>query len=50
MSYQVRERNLATLEDMQKCVLSFESNLLARRVDKEKKGESQSRKNHPLPL
>jgi hypothetical protein len=31
MSYQLRERNPATLEDMHKCVVSVEANLLARR-------------------
>ena len=33
MSYQLRERNYATLEDMQKSVVSVEANLLARRVE-----------------
>ena len=32
MSYQLRERNYATLEDMQKSVVSVEENLLARRA------------------
>jgi hypothetical protein len=32
MSYQLRERNSATLEDMQKSVVSVEENLLARRA------------------
>jgi hypothetical protein len=32
MSYQLRERNYATLEDMQKSVVSVEANLLARRA------------------
>jgi hypothetical protein len=32
MSYQLRERNAATLEDMQKSVFSVEENLLARRA------------------
>jgi hypothetical protein len=32
MSYQLRERNSATLEDMQKSVVSVEANLLARRA------------------
>jgi hypothetical protein len=32
MSYQLRERNPATLEDMEKCVVSVEANLLARRA------------------
>jgi hypothetical protein len=32
MSYQLRERNPATLEDMQKCTVSVEENLLARRA------------------
>ena len=32
MSYQLRERNATTLEDMQKSVLSVESNILARRA------------------
>jgi hypothetical protein len=32
MSYQLRERNVATLEDMQKSVVSVEENLLARRA------------------
>jgi len=32
MSYQLRERNLATLEDMQKSVISVEANILARRA------------------
>jgi hypothetical protein len=32
MSYQLRERNVATLEDMQKSVVSVEANLLARRA------------------
>jgi hypothetical protein len=34
MSYQLRERNYATLEDMQKSVVSVEANLLARRARK----------------
>jgi hypothetical protein len=32
MSYQLRERNSATLEDMQKIFVSVEANLLARRA------------------
>ena len=32
MSYQLRERNFATLEDMQKSAVSVEENLLARRA------------------
>jgi hypothetical protein len=32
MSYQLRERNYTTLEDMQKSVVSVEANLLARRA------------------
>jgi hypothetical protein len=32
MSYQLRERNSATLEDMQKSAVSVEANLLARRA------------------
>jgi hypothetical protein len=32
MSYQLRERNPATLEEMQKCVVSVEANLLAKRA------------------
>jgi hypothetical protein len=32
MSYQLRERDAATLEDMQKCGISVEANLLARRA------------------
>jgi hypothetical protein len=32
MSYQLREINYATLEDMQKSALSVEANLLARRA------------------
>jgi ribonuclease HI len=32
MSYQLRERDAATLEDMQKCAISVEANLLARRA------------------
>jgi hypothetical protein len=32
MSYQLREKNYATLEDMQKSVVSVEANLLARRA------------------
>ena len=32
MSYQLRERNYATLEDMQKSVVSVEANILARRA------------------
>jgi hypothetical protein len=32
MSYQLRERNAATLEDMQKSVVSVEANILARRA------------------
>jgi hypothetical protein len=32
MSYQLRERNDATLEDMQKCAISVEANLLAKRA------------------
>lgn len=32
MSYQLRERNAATLEDMQKSAVSVEANLLARRA------------------
>jgi hypothetical protein len=30
MSYQLRERNAATLEDMQRCAISVEANLLAK--------------------
>jgi hypothetical protein len=32
MSYQLRERDAATLEDMQKCAISVEANLLAKRA------------------
>ena len=32
MSYQLRERNAATLEDMQKSAISVEANLLAKRA------------------
>jgi hypothetical protein len=32
MSYQLRERNSVTLEDMQKSVVSVEANILARRA------------------
>ena len=32
MAYQLRERSLATLEDMQKIAVSFEANLNARRA------------------
>ena len=32
MSYQLRERNSTTLEDMQKSAISVEANLLARRA------------------
>jgi hypothetical protein len=32
MSYQLRERNPATLEEMQRCVVSVEANLLAKRA------------------
>jgi hypothetical protein len=32
MSYQLRERNVSTLEDMQKSVISVEANLLAKRA------------------
>ena len=32
MSYQLRERNATTLEDMKKSVVSVEANLLARRA------------------
>jgi hypothetical protein len=32
MSYHLRERNSATLEDMQKSVVSVEENLLAKRA------------------
>jgi len=32
MSYQLRERNYATLEDMHKSVVSVEANMLARRA------------------
>jgi hypothetical protein len=32
MSYQLRERNPTTLEDMKKCVVSVEENLLAKRA------------------
>jgi hypothetical protein len=37
MSYQLRERNYFTLEDMQKSVVSVEANLLARRARKRTK-------------
>jgi hypothetical protein len=32
MSYQLRERNYTTLEDMQKSAISVEANLLAKRA------------------
>jgi hypothetical protein len=32
MSYQLRERNSTTLEDMQKSAISVEANLLAKRA------------------
>jgi hypothetical protein len=32
MSYQLRERNAATLEEMQKSAISVEANLLAKRA------------------
>jgi hypothetical protein len=32
MSYQLRERNHATLEEMQRCVVSVEENMLAKRA------------------
>jgi len=37
MSYQLRERNSVTLEDMQKSAVSVEANLLARRARKRTK-------------
>jgi hypothetical protein len=40
MSYQLRERNPATLEEMQRCVVSVEENLLAKRARQENREES----------
>jgi hypothetical protein len=57
MSYQLRERNLATLEDMQKSAMSVEANLLARRARQRTKRRVRQRtkrrqlkKNLPLLL
>jgi hypothetical protein len=50
MSYQLRERNSTTLEDMQKIKISVEANLLAKGHDRGQRGESQLKRNLPHQL
>jgi hypothetical protein len=47
MSYQLREINSTTLEDMQKSTISVEANVLKKGHDRGQRGESQLKRNIP---